>query len=134
MLIYTDGQFFNGPEPEGDAKAAVRAEIERAAAAMRAKFCAPTSPYEAASWPLKLAEARTYAASGDAADAPILSAEAAARGCTLPELLARVNSNAASLAALEAQIAGVSGRHRDALAGMTDEEALAYDWRDGWPE
>ena len=62
------------------------------------------------------------------------SAEAQWRNVTLAQLVARVDGNAAQLGALEAQIAGVCGRHRDAVRNMTDEQALAYDWRDGWPE
>ena len=134
MLRFIDGGFYNAEVPEGDLKAFVLNNIDVCAAAMRNKFCAPTSPYEAASWPLKLAEAAKYAQTGNETDAPMLSAEAAYRGVTLAQLVARVDGNAQVLAGLEAQIAGTCGKHRDAVRNMTDEQILAYDWRDGWPE
>lgn len=133
MLVYIDNQFYSAPNPEENIKAAVLAEIDKCAATMRDKYCAPTSPYEAASWALKLSEAAKYAQTGNAADAPLLSAEAQWRGVSLAQLVSRVDGNAAQLGALEAQIAGVSGKHRDAVQTMTDEEALNYDWRSGWP-
>jgi hypothetical protein len=38
-------------------------------------------------------------------------------------------------AALEADIAGVAGRHCDAVRACTTfADLLAYDWRAGWPE
>ena len=70
--------------------------------------------------------------------AEILAAEAAARGATLVSVVARVQANAAALSLLEAQIAGVAGRHKDAVRAYpstTEGEAaaLVYDWSSGWP-
>ena len=131
MLIYdvSSNQFAN--DVDGD-KAEVLRRIDTFAAWLRDKFCNPTSPYEAASWPLKLNEAKAYSAD-NTAPVPMLSIEAQYRGVTLDSLVARVMTNATSLAQLEAVIAGTAGRHRDAVSLLTDEEAAAYDWRDGWP-
>lgn len=113
----------------------VCAEIEAFAAELRNKHVANISPAEMASWSIKLSEAAAFAASGDPESAPLLSIEATARGCTLAELIAKVNGNATGLAALEAAIAGTSGKHRDAVRALTTfADVLAYDWHMGWPE
>ena len=117
-----------------DAAAYRSAEVERIAKAKRDQVIAGVSPGEMASWPIKLAEAATYAQSGNAADAPLLSVEAQARGVTLAELVSKVDGAAQTFAGLEAMIAGTSGRHRDALRAMTDFDAVAsYDIMTGWP-
>lgn len=126
---YTSGQWAN--DDDGD-KAEVLRRIEAFASWLRDKFCNQTSPYEAASWALKLSEAKAYDAD-NSYPAHMLSLEAQYRGVTLSAMVIRVLNNANSLAQLEAVIAGTSGRHRDAVGLMTDEEAAAYDWRDGWP-
>jgi len=109
--------------------------IEAFAAALRNKHVANISPAEMSSWPIKLAEAAAFAASGNPSDAPLLSIEATARGCTLAELVGKVGGNATGLAALEAAIAGTSGKHRDAVRALaTFADVLAYDWHTGWPE
>lgn len=93
------------------------------------------SPGEMASWPIKVSEARAFAASGNPEDAPMLAAEASARQVTMPELVAKVDSNAANFAMLEAVIAGVDGYHRDRLAECaTFEEVSQYDIAADWPE
>lgn len=111
-----------------------RADSDALAAAKRDSVVAGTSPAEMASWPIKLAEAMKFTASSVPADAPYLAAEAEARGVTLDVLVAKVQTNGAVLAGLEAQIAGVNGKHRDAIAAMTDSAAvLAYDITAGYP-
>lgn len=110
-------------------------EIEAFAAALRNKHVSNISPAEMASWSIKLAEAAAFAATGDPASAPLLGIEATARGCTLADLIGKVNGNAGNLAALEAAIAGTSGKHRDAVRALTTfADVLAYDWHTGWPE
>lgn len=110
------------------------AQSDAFAAEKRNSYVAGTSPAEMASWPIKLAEAVKFAASGVSSDAPYLSAEAAARGMTLSALVAKVQTNGAQLAGMEAQIAGVNGRHKDALAAMADVSAVAaYDITAGYP-
>lgn len=135
MLNYDDisVQWANFPDPDEAVSAPqllvlVSYNIEVHAARLRRQFLNPVSAYEAASWPLKIAEAK-------AGGGPMLQAEADARGVTLAEIVSKVLGKASVLAGLEAAIAGNSGRHRDALAQLTTrEDILAYDWRDGWPE
>lgn len=117
-----------------DAIAWRQAECLAIAKALRDRVVGHISPGEMAAWPIKRAEAMAYAQGGNAAAAPILSAEAAARGITLPAMLAKVQANASAFAALEAAIGGADGKHRDALAGLQSFEAvLAYDLTAGWP-
>lgn len=117
-----------------DTQAEVRARITARARALRDAAVAGISPAEMASWPIKRAEVIAYAGSGNAADAPMLAAEADARGVTLAEIVARVQGNATALAMLEAAIGGTEGRHRDAVKALTTFEAvLAYDDSTGWP-
>lgn len=95
---------------------------------------ADNSRGELAAWPLLVQEATAYQAS-PAASVPNLTPEAQARGCTVADLAQRVLSNAAQYQALRAQIAGVSGKHRDAINALTDFDAIAdYDFSLGWPE
>lgn len=116
-------------------KALKCAEIAARAKSLRDKAISNVSAGEMASWPLKLAEAKAYAASANPADAPLLSVEAAVRGLTLSELIAKVDGNAQAFSALETQIAGTDGRHRDAVNVLTTlEDVAAYDYEGGWPE
>ena len=53
----------------------------------------------------------------------------------LKENKAKLAEAERKLAALEAQIGGTDGKHRDAIASCTTfEEVAAYNWRTGWPE
>ena len=114
-------------------KSEVCSAIDAFAAALREKITANVAPAEMASWPIKRAEALAYQAD-PAVQTPFLSAEAAARGVTVDAIVTRVIGNAAALSALEAQIAGNSGRHRDAVKGLADfGSVLSYDWHTGWP-
>lgn len=102
-------------------------EVLRAAGFFRAKFVGAVSALEAAGWAPKLEEAR-------AGGGPLLTLEAQVRGVTLEQMVARVLANANAFANMEAQLSGLTGRHRDAMAALaTREEILAYDWRAGWP-
>lgn len=117
------------------AKAARSIESQRIARELRDRVVAGVSPGEMAAWSVKRAEAQAYAQTQDPAVAPLLSAEATARGVTLQHVIARVASNAASYAAMEAAIAGADGRHRDAIAALTSFDGVAgYDLTVGWPE
>lgn len=127
------GQFVN--DTHADAPIADRAhaiafmtdEILRAAGFFRAKFVGAVSPLEAAGWAPKLEEAK-------AGGGPLLTLEATVRGVTLAQMVARVLANAEAFANMEAQLSGLTGRHRDAMGALTTrEEVLAYDWRAGWP-
>ena len=110
------------------------AEIDAYSAGLRNQAIAGTSAGEMSAWPIKVSEARAYTASGNAADAPMLSIEASARDITLAALCAKVLTKADSFAPLEATISGVCGRHQDAIRAMTDvRDIVLYDWRIGWP-
>lgn len=113
--------------------AEVCARIDAHAAYLRNKTIAGISPAEMASWPIKRAEADALQANS-AAPTPFLSAEATARGITVAELATLVVNNAAMMQALECQIAGNCGKHRDAVKTLTQfADVLAYDWSTGWP-
>lgn len=114
-----------------EAKAYACNEIEKAAAVMRENLLNPISPFEASSWPIKQAEAVKVITGGESA---IIDAEATARGITAEQLADKIMSKATQLAFLEAQIAGASGKHRDAINALTTiEEVQNYHPGEGWP-
>ena len=118
-----------------DAQAFKSNEVSLLAKALRDKVIKAVSPGEMASWPIKLAEAARFAVTGLDSDALMLTAEATARGISTAALVAKVGSNATVFAALEAEIGGVDGRHRDAIKALiTFESVSAYDFSAGWPE
>jgi hypothetical protein len=128
MNICTPEGAFNGGDIEFDTLAEAKAfackQSDQWAAHLRDRFLNPISPYEASSWPLKMAEAIAYP------NCPALTIEAQARGVTLEALVAKITSKAQQLAYLEAIIAGMNGRHNDAIKALTTiEEVCAYDWR-----
>jgi hypothetical protein len=110
------------------------AEVEAKAKALRDTAIKTVSAGEMASWPIKLAEARAFGADANAS-CPMLSAEAAARGVTLAQLVDRVNANATGFAWLESTISGMNGKHRDAIKALTTfAEVNCYDYSQDWPE
>ncbi len=120
--------------PVGDAANYVCKQVEALATAKRNAVVAPYSPGEMASWPIKRAEALAYQVSNNESDAPNLSVEANARGLSLPALAGKVLQDAARFAGIEAAIAGVSGRHRDAVRALATHQAIAeYDYNTDWP-
>ena len=140
MIVYdvTSSQWCNGIDPNiaelAEAKALLQGMIETHGAKLREKITFPTSPVEMSSWPIKFAEAIKYSATKDPADAPILSIEASTRGVTLDSLAQRVFNNSQQLTVVEAMIAGIVGRHKDAVDQLNDiNTVLAYDWSIGWP-
>lgn len=111
-----------------------QAECLTLAKGLRDKVVNGISAGEMAGWPIKLAEARAFAADPANAQTPMLAAEAAARGVTVAELVGKVGGNSTRFAALEAAIGGADGRHRDALTKLTTfEDVAAYDLTVGWP-
>ena len=117
------------------AQAYKSAEVSDKAKALRDKAVKAISVGEMASWPIKLAEAAKFAQTGLDADAPMLTAEATARGITTAALVAKVGGNATGFAGLEALIGGVDGMHRDAIKALTTfAEVSSYDYSTGWPE
>lgn len=114
------------------AKAVKQGEIMAHAKTLRDKVVSSISAGEMASWPIKLAEARAFAQGST--DTPMLAAEAAIRGITVLELVQKVGGNATGFSALEAQIGGADGKHRDAVKALTTFEAVnGYDFSAGWP-
>lgn len=135
MLIANNDGAFNADvelETVEHAKAFVLKQSDAYAAYIRRTFLDPISPYEASSWPLKLAEAKAYT---DDASAPAVALEAMARGVNTAELVAKILAKAAQLAQLEAVISGTNGRHNDTIKALNSIEDLkAYDWRGGYPD
>lgn len=110
-------------------------EILEHAKKLRDKSVEGVSVAEMASWPLKQLELEKFERTGSSTAAPILAVEATRRGISLAAMMTKVKANANNLLSLEAHIAGVSGKHRDALAACkTFEQVLAYDWSADWPE
>lgn len=117
------------------AKAYRAEEVSAHAKTLRDKVIRAVSAGEMASWPIKLAEARAFAQGASAEQCPMLSSEAASRGVTLSELVSKVSENATTFAGLESMIAGVDGKHRDAIKACSSfDEVAAYDYLNGWPE
>lgn len=116
------------------AKAEVSRVVSLHAKKLRDKVVAAISAGEMASWGIKLSEAVKFSTSGDSAQCPMLSAEAAARGVSLASLVAKVGGNGQNFSYLEAAIGGNDGKHRDAIKALTTfDEVLDYDFSAGWP-
>ena len=106
----------------------------------RAEIVADASPYEAASWSIKRAEAMAYDTARNEVPpthspglAPMLAVEATVRGVTLDTIVDRVLANAAALSQAEAAIAGSEGKHSDSLKVLgTAAEIRDYDETAGW--
>ena len=131
MIDYQDNQFVNSPDIEfatlAEAQADRSAVVDLVAASLRDQITAGTSAAEMSSWPLKLNEANS-------GGGPMLTLEAQYRGITEAALIVLVLDKAQQLSTLEAQIAGVSGMHRDTIDAMTTiADVVAYDMRSDWP-
>jgi hypothetical protein len=136
-LAETGEQPDSSPDAAGPTLAQARTEkialIENLAGDIRRKVVGRASPQEMASWTMKAEQARAYLASANPLDASLLSGEAAARGTTLDAIVARVVNNSTAFLRAESLIAGVCGKHKDAVAGLaTVDEILAYDIDAGW--
>lgn len=109
-------------------------EINAYASGLRNQVIRGRSAGEMASWAIKLAEARAYAATGNPAQAPTLSTTAAIRGIAIESLVGKVIEQASPFLQAEAEIDGVRGKHCDAIEAMTDVQGIVtYDWHAGWP-
>lgn len=116
------------------------AQVDSMARDKRDSVTAGTSPAEMSSWSLKRQEALAYTtepadqAEADSMGVGLIYAEAQARGVSTGNIATRVLTNAATLSALEAGIAGNAGRLNDALAAAESIDAmLALDIEAGWP-
>ena len=125
MLVFVENDCYNGGDAEGDIdqiKAEIRGHIDAFAANKRIKLAGKPSP-EYAAWGIKLAEAK-------AGGGPLLQMEADVRGVPMAAIVNRVIANSEAYQVAEAQIAGLAGKHKDAVNALqTRDELLAYDWR-----
>ncbi len=113
-----------------DAKAAVGDCIDAEAKRIRAKFLKAVDPSEMAAWATKYAEAKALLAGGPAIDAVNLQAEADFRGITLNQLATKVVQKFNQTANREAKIAGLAGKHKDAVTALGSFAAVnSYDWQ-----
>lgn len=106
------------------------AEIDVKAKEIREAFVSIHQPNasipEMVSWPIKAAQARAWVASQDDSLAPLVVAEAAARGTDVATVANRICVNADALEAAEAQIAGNAGKLKDAARALAlNEPSLA---------
>ena len=118
-----------------DAKVWKAAQVAEFAKGLRDKSSRDVSIGEMASWPIKIDEATRYAKLGALAETPLLTAEAQRRGVALSDLVQKVQAKGGAFRDIEAHIAGVEGKHSDAIKGLRSfEEVAAYDYSAGWPE
>lgn len=112
-----------------DCQQYVADQIDAYAKLIRDKFLKSTSPGEMAAWATKYQEAKALQAGGPAGDAVNLQAEATFRGITLASLASKVLTQFNVTATKEARIAGLAGKHKDAVKALgTFAAVLAYDW------
>lgn len=115
------------------AKSARCAEVVALAGDYFKRATASVTPEEMAGWPILRSEALAYNAD-QTASCPAMTAEAQNRGCTVATLAAKVTANMNYFDPLRAQIAGNSGKHRDAINALADFASVAsYDYSTGWP-
>ena len=120
-------------DPLVSAKAAKKKAIDAHAAALRNVIVNGTSPAEMAAWGLKVLQAARVQA-GETTGTELIDAEATVRGVSRAAMAAIVKGNSDGLSALETQISGNAGKHKDIIAAMTDWQAIAaYDFSSGWP-
>jgi hypothetical protein len=121
------------PEPGLDeVKAQIHTQLKLYAAELRDRYLGPISPGETAAWTLKEAEAIAHR-NGQTPITQMLALEAQISGRLLESVADRVLANAEKFRALEAIIAGVRGKHDDAVDRLdTVEEVLNYPWQTGW--
>lgn len=124
-------------------------EIDMKAIEIRVSVIGKVHPSEMASWQEKYRQAKAYQAAvqagtpNPAQECPDLVSEAQYRQVSLVNLVTKVIQKGNALKAFEAQLAGVSGRHADAVRAIDPlayptprDAALAvanYDFSTGWP-
>lgn len=65
---------------------------------------------------------------------PVPNPRSFVRGIPLADLCAKVLAKANQFYAAEGALAGICGKHGDAVAAMTDvRDVIVYDWMSGWP-
>lgn len=109
-------------------------EIEAYAAFLRVKVIKNVSPAELSAWSKKEELARKYSASGVIADAGFLVTEAQNREITLNALVNKIITKADAFWNLESRIAGICGKHTDAVQALTTIPAVrSYWYKRIWP-
>lgn len=140
------------PEPEvipevtfGELKAEMLSSIDATARNIRNSIMSSYSAFEAVSWPIKLEEARavsqlyvagTPEASVIETTAPLLTAEALYRGCSVYDLHLKVLNKSTQFSQIEALISGYCGNLIDRVRSVPegDIEALrSIDIVSEWP-
>jgi len=117
-----------------ETKAEVIENMEAKAKELRDLSIEGVSAAELALRGRKVGEARTYSTTNDPASAPFLDQEAQLRGIFLSALVEKVLRKADEAAELEAQIAGILGKHKDFVRMQSSFSAvLSYDFSQGWP-
>ncbi|MDR0251544.1 MAG: hypothetical protein LBI35_09625 [Burkholderiales bacterium] len=124
------------------AKENIKQAIQDYASGLRNKIYAGTSQWESASWAYKFSEALKIIGYGPSttlanikAANPRLYEEAEIRGMDVRVLAQEIAAKANEFYSIEAEIAGVAGRHGDAVAKLKDvRDVLFYDWHTGWPD
>jgi len=105
------------------AKASVKSQVWVVAARKRAEATAEYHPVEiSAGASYKIDQARAILSGGSGS---LVEAEAAARGISAPALAAKIVSAYDRLAALEASVAGYSGKLADAIDSATSDPLAA---------
>ncbi|MDR0249829.1 MAG: hypothetical protein LBI35_00705 [Burkholderiales bacterium] len=124
------------------AKEDIKQAIHDYASGLRNKIYAGTSQWESASWAYKFSEALKIIGYGPSttlanikAANPRLYEEAEIRGMDVRVLAQEIAAKANDFYSIEAEIAGIAGKHSDAVSKLRDvRDVLFYDWRTGWPE
>lgn len=118
-----------------ETKAEVLEKLELFAKELRDKAIQNVSALELSQYTAKASEAKAFQASQKDSDALALRTESMARGITLDELAAKVLDKAGATATMEAEIAGVLGKHKDVVRSFVSfQDVLTYDYDQGWPD
>ncbi|MDR0770758.1 MAG: hypothetical protein LBE75_06120 [Burkholderiales bacterium] len=123
--------------PLETAKENIKQAIRDYASGLRNKIYSGTSMWEAASWSYKFSEAVKITGYGPSTTLanPRIWEEAEIRGIDPRELAKIIERKATAFFEMEAKIAGVEGKHCDAIDKLKDvRDVLIYTWLTGWPE
>lgn len=111
------------------------AKVDQHAKKLFDQAVAGVSAAEMAGWPLLAEQAKLYNVAQDESVAPAIVTEASFRGVEVQVLVDKVLEKAQLFNLLRAAIAGVSGKHRDAIKALdTFDDILNYDYSTDWPE
>ncbi|GGD00128.1 hypothetical protein [Undibacterium terreum] len=117
-----------------DAKTARMAEVDALTCVQFDTAGKKKSAFEAARWPVLLSQTMAYQQTQSLASCPSVVGEAAIRRIPVQDLMVKIMANAALLDGVGQEIAGISGRHRDAIATLQSFEAVQdYDIATEWP-